>query len=223
MPRLAVLGHPVGHSRSPAMHSAALAELGLGGGVELRGDRRGPRRLRGTGAGAAGRGLRRRQRHRPAQGRRPRARRRALGDRARDRRRQHARLRGRRDPRREHRRRGPAAGAARLTGGQAGAGAGCRRRGARRRLGVWSARAPRSRSGTAPSCARSTSAKSLGGEPVADPEQSRLRADRQLDRGRPGRRGPLRRAAARPAGFAPEQTVVDMVYGGEHDRAAARG
>jgi shikimate dehydrogenase len=29
MKRLAVLGHPVGHSRSPAMHSAALAELGL--------------------------------------------------------------------------------------------------------------------------------------------------------------------------------------------------
>jgi len=27
--RLAVLGHPVGHSRSPAMHCAALAELGL--------------------------------------------------------------------------------------------------------------------------------------------------------------------------------------------------
>jgi shikimate dehydrogenase len=30
VPRLAVLGHPVGHSRSPAMHAAALAELGLG-------------------------------------------------------------------------------------------------------------------------------------------------------------------------------------------------
>lgn len=30
MKRLAVLGHPVGHSRSPAMQSAALAELGLG-------------------------------------------------------------------------------------------------------------------------------------------------------------------------------------------------
>jgi shikimate dehydrogenase len=30
MPRLAVLGYPVGHSRSPAMHSAALVELGLG-------------------------------------------------------------------------------------------------------------------------------------------------------------------------------------------------
>jgi shikimate dehydrogenase len=31
MPRLAVLGQPVGHSRSPAMQSAALAELGLAG------------------------------------------------------------------------------------------------------------------------------------------------------------------------------------------------
>jgi shikimate dehydrogenase len=29
MPRLAVLGHPVGHSRSPAMHNAAFALLGL--------------------------------------------------------------------------------------------------------------------------------------------------------------------------------------------------
>jgi shikimate dehydrogenase len=31
MPRLAVLGYPVSHSRSPAMHNAALAELGLDG------------------------------------------------------------------------------------------------------------------------------------------------------------------------------------------------
>lgn len=30
MPRLAVLGHPVSHSRSPAMQNAALAALGLG-------------------------------------------------------------------------------------------------------------------------------------------------------------------------------------------------
>lgn len=29
MPRLAVLGHPVGHSRSPAIQAAALADLGL--------------------------------------------------------------------------------------------------------------------------------------------------------------------------------------------------
>lgn len=32
MRRLAVIGHPVAHSRSPAMHNAALAELGLGEG-----------------------------------------------------------------------------------------------------------------------------------------------------------------------------------------------
>lgn len=31
MPRLAVIGHPVGHSRSPAMQNAALAALGLAG------------------------------------------------------------------------------------------------------------------------------------------------------------------------------------------------
>jgi shikimate dehydrogenase len=31
MKRLAVLGHPVAHSRSPAMHAAALADLGLSG------------------------------------------------------------------------------------------------------------------------------------------------------------------------------------------------
>ena len=54
----------------------------------------------------AGRGLRRRQRDRPPQGRGARGRRRALGGGARDRRRQHAQLRRRRDPRLQHRRRG---------------------------------------------------------------------------------------------------------------------
>ena len=44
--RLAVLGHPVAHSRSPAMHNAALAALGLGESWTLRGDRRRSRGVR---------------------------------------------------------------------------------------------------------------------------------------------------------------------------------
>ncbi|CAN5446308.1 shikimate dehydrogenase [soil metagenome] len=36
MPKLAVIGHPVSHSRSPAMHNAALRELGLGDEWEYR-------------------------------------------------------------------------------------------------------------------------------------------------------------------------------------------
>ena len=67
--RLAVLGQPISHSRSPAMQTAALAELGLAGRVALRGDRGRPRRLRGARRGDGGRGVRGRQRHRPAQGR----------------------------------------------------------------------------------------------------------------------------------------------------------
>jgi shikimate dehydrogenase len=48
MRRLAVLGHPVAHSRSPAMHNAALAELGLSGewcyeAIDLAPDELGPR------------------------------------------------------------------------------------------------------------------------------------------------------------------------------------
>ena len=69
MPRLAVLGHPVAHSRSPAMQNAALAELGPRRRVVLRGDRGRARGLRRPGPLAARRGLRRRQRDRPAQAR----------------------------------------------------------------------------------------------------------------------------------------------------------
>ncbi|HMJ74216.1 MAG TPA: shikimate dehydrogenase [Solirubrobacterales bacterium] len=56
MKRLAVLGHPVGHSRSPAMHNAALAELGLAsewtyGAIDLAPDEFEPRvrKMRGEG------------------------------------------------------------------------------------------------------------------------------------------------------------------------------
>jgi shikimate dehydrogenase len=58
MPRLAVLGHPVGHSRSPAMHSAALAELGMEGwsyeAIEVAPDAFEERVLAMTGEGFAG-------------------------------------------------------------------------------------------------------------------------------------------------------------------------
>jgi shikimate dehydrogenase len=59
MKRLAVLGHPVGHSRSPAMHNAALAELGLAGewsyeAIDLAPDEFEPRVRALTGEGFAG-------------------------------------------------------------------------------------------------------------------------------------------------------------------------
>ena len=98
--RLAVLGHPVSHSRSPAMQTAALEALGPGRRVELRGDRRRARRVRRADAGAAGRGVRRGERDDPAQGGGARGRGRGLRGRAADRRRQHAELRRRADPRR---------------------------------------------------------------------------------------------------------------------------
>ena len=66
-----VLGWPVGHSRSPAMHNAAFRELGL--------DWRylplpvPPELFEADRPGAAGLGLRGRQRDRAAQARRPRA------------------------------------------------------------------------------------------------------------------------------------------------------
>ena len=109
--RLGVLGWPVAHSRSPAMHDAALR-------------RARPRRLDATSACPSRRscsprrsralargGVPRRERHDPAQGGRARGRRRRDGDRAGDRRREHADLPARRrDPRRQHRRARPPRG-----------------------------------------------------------------------------------------------------------------
>jgi shikimate dehydrogenase len=59
MKRLAVLGHPVGHSRSPAMHTAALTELGLDGewsysAIDVAPDEFEPRVRAMTGEGFAG-------------------------------------------------------------------------------------------------------------------------------------------------------------------------
>ena len=105
MNRLAVVGHPVAHSLSPAMHTAAFAALGLGDEWSYEAIDLAPERVRGAGStSCAERGLRRRQRHRPAQAGGLRARRRALGRRRGDRRRQHADLRRRADPGRQHRR-----------------------------------------------------------------------------------------------------------------------
>ena len=89
-------------------------------------------------------------------------------DGARDRRRQHARLRRRRDPRRQHRRRRPAARRCRPR--RAASGRWCSAPAAPPgpSSGRCCARAPRSRSGTAPSCAPSNLCEELGGEPVAD-------------------------------------------------------
>jgi shikimate dehydrogenase len=59
MKRLAVLGHPVAHSRSPAMHNAALAALGLDGewsyeAIDLAPDKLEPRVRAMAGEGFAG-------------------------------------------------------------------------------------------------------------------------------------------------------------------------
>ena len=169
----AAAGRPRPPGRPLAL--AGDAERGAGGagarrGVELRGDRGRARGVRGAGAGDAGRGLRRRQRHRPPQGRGAGA--------------------GRRRSRRPRARSAPptrsasptarssadntdAGGllrcAARLAGGQAGAGARRRRRRPRGRLGA-AARGRRGRrSGTGPSCARGTSARSSAASPSTRP------------------------------------------------------
>ena len=66
---LAVIGHPVAHSRSPAMQNAALAALGLGEEWSYEAIDVAPEDFEARVARDAGRRVRRRQRHRPPQGR----------------------------------------------------------------------------------------------------------------------------------------------------------
>ena len=223
MKKLAVLGHPVAHSRSPAMQTAALAELGLGGGVELRGDRRRPRRLRAPGPRAARTGIRRRQRHRSPQGRGAGGRRHPHRDRARDRRRQHAELRGRRDPGRQHRRRRPAGGAAGFARGRQGAGARRRRRRPRGRLGAAARGCRGRRLEPDPAALQPTSARSSAAAPSRSPTPAAY--DLIVNSTAVGLRGedPFEELPLGPAAFVPGQVVVDMVYGARADRAAGGG
>ena len=83
MPRLAVLGQPVAHSRSPAMQNAALAELGLADDWSYEAIEVAPERFDELVRSLRERRLRGRQRDRSAQARRARARRPRLGCRAR--------------------------------------------------------------------------------------------------------------------------------------------
>ena len=204
MPRLAVLGHPVAHSRSPAMHNAALAELGLGDewsyeAIDVAPDDFEPRVRAMPGEGFAGANV-----TVPHKGAALALADDALGDRARDRRRQHAELRRRRDPRRQHRRRRPAR--ARCRSRRRARGRWCSAPGGAARAVVWALR-PRGRRGRGLEPHRAARRAPLRGARRARrstaPDQARLRADRQLDRGRPARRGPVRRAAARAATASP--------------------
>ena len=168
MPRLAVLGHPVGHSRSPAMQNAALAELGLAEEWSYEAIDVAPDALRGAGA----RRCPARASPAPTSPSRTRARRwrspTTLSEAgARDRRRQHAQLRA--TARSAPTTPTPAGLLAALpepAGGQAGAGARRRRRRPRGRLGA-AARGRRGR-GLEPhrGCAPSDLCAELGGTPV---------------------------------------------------------
>ncbi len=105
MIRLGVCGWPVAHSRSPQMHNAALALLGLRR-LALPTAAAPAAPVHGDGAGAAEARLPRRERDDPAQGAGARARGRRHGDRDGDRGGEHAHVPARRDdPRRQHRRR----------------------------------------------------------------------------------------------------------------------
>ena len=159
MPRLAVLGHPVGHSRSPAMHNAALAALGMASSGAMRRSRSRPTASRQRVRAMPGEGFAGANVTVPHKGAAL-----AVAD----------ELSG-------VAREVGAANTLVFSGGEIraentdaegllsslpdpsgrapGAGARRRRRRRGRRSGPWSARAPRSRSGIAPSCAPATSAR----------------------------------------------------------------
>ena len=165
VPRLAVLGHPVGALALAGDAERGAGRAGAGGGVELRGDRRRPGGVRGAGAGDAGRRLRRRQRHRPPQGRGAGARRRRSSETAREIGAANTLgLRRRRDRGRQHRRRRPAGARCRAAARASGRWCSAPAAPPGRWSGRWCGRGPRSRSGTAPRCAPSDLCAELGGE-----------------------------------------------------------
>ena len=232
MPRLAVLGHPVAHSRSPAMQNAALAALGLGEEWSYEAIDVAPEDFEARVRAMAARRLRRRQRHRPPQGGGAGAGRRAERGGARDRRRQHAESsptgRIQADNTDAD---GLLAALPELASGPAGAGAGRRRRrpggglGAGARGGGGRGLEPDRRARRRLPGSRSRSRRSCGPEREWAPVERAAPRRSSLDqRGYElivnttavglARRGPLRSSCRCAADrFAAGQIVVDMVYG----------
>ncbi len=197
VPRLAVLGHPVGHSRSPAMQSAALAELGLGGewsyeAIDVAPDAFEARVRAMPGEGFAGANV-----TVPHKGAAL-----ALADELSETAREigaantlvfaDGEIRAENtdaDGLLDALPASPAGKRALVLGAGGAARAvvwALLREGAE--VAVWNRTELRSRN----------LCEELGGDPVAEPDQSTLRPDRQLDGGRPGRRGSFRGAAAGP-------------------------
>ena len=218
MKRLAVLGDPVAHSRSPAMQNAALAALGLGGGVELRGDRgaarptsrRVVRALPGDGFVGANVTVP----HKEAAL--------ALADdalrgRPRDRRGQHAQLRRRHDPgRRTPTPRGSCAALPAPPDGRRALVLGRRWRRPGGRLGARPPRRRSSTSGTAPSASSCPQPlRRARAETAVDERPNQVGYELIVNSTAVGLRGedPFEELPLDPDRFGSGQTVVDMVYG----------
>ena len=214
MPRLAVLGHPVAHSRSPAMQNAALAELGLGGEWTYEAIDVAPEEFEARVRAMPGEGFAGANVTVPHKGAAL-----ALADAPSETAREigAANTLSLRGAARSEADNTDAGGLlAALPGsprGRAGAGARRRRRGPGGRSGRCCARAPRSRSGTGPRCARATSARSSAAGPVDAPDPAAYDLIVNTTAVGLARRGPVRAPAAARDGFAPGQVVVDMVYG----------